>query len=116
MKIQLSATVLLIMAVFICDLGWAKPPQTGAELGSALGSGETRTLLPDGRLLVLGGQYRSGTITNAAAIVNSQTGVLTKLPQTLKFGRAWHTATVLPNGTVLIIGGLGPDGQVVGEA
>jgi RHS repeat-associated protein len=78
--------------------------------------GETRTLLPDGRLLIVGGQNGNGTIKSDVSMQDSLTGTSTPLSAALNYARAWHTATVLPDGKVLIFGGIGPDGAVVSQA
>jgi RHS repeat-associated protein len=70
-------------------------------------------LLPDGTVLLLGGQNSNGKVVKAAAIESVQSGTATSLAARLNVGRAWHTASVLPDGTVLIIGGIGSDGRVV---
>lgn len=79
-------------------------------------NGETSTLLPDGRLLIVGGQDSTGQIQAAASLRNPETGAITILGNRLQVARAWHTATVLPDGTVLILGGIGRDGHVVEPA
>jgi RHS repeat-associated protein len=78
--------------------------------------GETRTLLPGGRLLVLGGQDESGKPKADAFIQDPDIGAMTALTSKLNYARAWHTATVLPDGKVLILGGVGADGSVVSQA
>ena len=67
-------------------------------------AGQTSTLLPDGRLLVVGGQDSDGP-TATVAIAESQTGELVPLPFVLRQARAWHSATMLPDGRVLVAGG-----------
>lgn len=78
--------------------------------------GTSKTLLPDGTLLLLGGQNSDGKVSQTAAIENVQSGMTTILSVRLNFARAWHTASVLPDGTVLILGGVGTDGRVVKHA
>ena len=70
----------------------------------------TATLLPDGRVLVVGGVGNGGASLLASAVLwdpktesFSQTGAL-------QSGRAHHTATSLPDGAVLIVGGGGDAG------
>src|SRR5713226_5392793 len=65
--------------------------------------GQSATLLPDGRMLLLGGEGADGRVTNAAVIKDLESGVLRPLPAALNLARAWHTATVLPDGTVLVL-------------
>ncbi|MBI3302592.1 MAG: Ig-like domain-containing protein, partial [Deltaproteobacteria bacterium] len=80
-----------------------------------LPSGQTSTLLPDGRWLFLGGEGPSGPLATAT-LWDPHTATLTTVAHSLQFPRAWHSATVLPDGTVLILGGLGADGQAVAAA
>lgn len=77
--------------------------------------GQTATLLPDGRWLLLGGE-KDDVAQNLATLVDPATGQSSPLLLPLTQARAWHTATVLPNGRVLILGGIGEDGLIVGEA
>jgi len=74
--------------------------------------GQSATLLPDGRLLLIGGEGLQGPVATAA-ILNPQSGVITTLQSGLHQARAWHTATLLPNGTVLVFGGIDVNGQLV---
>ena len=86
-------------------------PRGSGEIPSRL-SGQSATLLPDGRLLLIGGEGPNGPLS-AAAILNTDSGALTLLPAGIHEARAWHTATLLPNGTVLVFGGIGATGQEV---
>jgi len=63
----------------------------------------TATLLPNGTVLIAGGQNSSGA-TATAEIYNPATGSNT-LTAPLNFARWGHTATLLTNGTVLVTGG-----------
>lgn len=81
----------------------------------ALSAGQTATLLPDGRWLILGGESENGPLS-AAAIKDARTGESSTLPDGLKQPRAWHSATMLPDGTVLIYGGIGSNGQTLNSA
>src|ERR1700752_2209783 len=78
-------------------------------------AGESTTVLPDGRTLLMGGESAGGPLTNAE-IRDSCSGAITRLAAGLKFGRAWHTATVLPDGLVLVFGGVGSKGEVLDTA
>lgn len=62
------------------------------------------TLLPDGKILILGG-YSEGVMTSLAEIINPVTGEITLLDSPLNIGRFGHSAKLLSNGSVLIIGG-----------
>ena len=68
----------------------------------------TATLLPNGKVLVAGGDSGSGDLSSAelydlASGTWSATG-------SLNTARSSHTATLLPNGKVLVAGGQGPGG------
>src|SRR5258708_7514742 len=78
--------------------------------------GGTGTLLPDGRLLLAGGQDSNGRVQATLATRNTVTETITTLGVGLHFPRAAHTPTVLPDGTVLILGGVGQDGKLVPSA
>jgi RHS repeat-associated protein len=67
-------------------------------------TGQTATLLPDGRTLLVGGDGPHGVVSTVA-IKDPQTGSTTELKNGLIHARAWHTATLLPDGTVLVFGG-----------
>jgi hypothetical protein len=77
--------------------------------------GQSRTLLPDGRILLTGGEDSQSTLLNTA-LMSSPDGQIRPLQSGLLVARAGHTATVLPDGTVLIFGGIGQDGKLVTQA
>jgi RHS repeat-associated protein len=77
--------------------------------------GQSVTLLPDGRELLLGGESPDGP-RGEAAVANSRAEKPVPLTARLRHARAWHSATVLPDGRVFIFGGVGGDGQVLGVA
>ena len=80
-----------------------------------LAPGQSATLMPDGRWLLLGGQGEGGPIQDAYVKAAGR-GAAQSLPRGLQRARAWHTATLLPDGTVLILGGVGADGEPVETA
>jgi hypothetical protein len=65
----------------------------------------TATLLPNGKLLVAGGNG-SGNALASAELYDPSTGIWTGIGS-LNTGRESHTATLLPNGKVLVAGGEG---------
>src|SRR5262249_47737809 len=75
-------------------------------------TGESTTLLPDGRLLRIGGMGADGPQTGAI-FTDARTGEAFQAVGTISRPRSWHTATLLPNGNVLLVGGLDPAGQPV---
>jgi RHS repeat-associated protein len=78
-------------------------------------AGQSTTLLPDGRLLLIGGKEEDG-LRGGAAIRDGRTGETVALPSGLHQARAWHSATMLPDGRVLVVGGIDGDGQALESA
>ena len=94
-----------------------KPARPARPVRSQTGelTGQTSTLLPDGRLLLAGGQDTNGPKA-IIAISDPRTGEVVPLSVVLRQARAWHTATMLPNGRVLIVGGKGLNDTTVESA
>lgn len=89
---------------------------TSANVQSLSNSpGQSVTVLPDGRLLLLGGEV-NGVPSARGFVKDISTEKIMALPQVLAYARAYHTATVLPDGSVLILGGIGKDGNVLDVA
>jgi N-acetylneuraminic acid mutarotase len=65
----------------------------------------TATLLPNGQVLLTGGQTNSGVVLNTAELFDPLINTFTALSATMTVARAGHTATLLPDGTVLLSGG-----------
>jgi len=105
--VKALAGILILGVVLLLPGARAHPP--GAP--PAVLPGQTVTLLPDGRWLLIGGQGSQGPLATVT-IQDPGTGSTTALPP-LRQPRAGHSATVLPEGGVLVLGGLGPDGQLV---
>src|SRR5262245_14684326 len=67
----------------------------------------TATPLPDGRVLVVGGQSDANapnTALNKATAYNAQSDTWTEVAA-MSAPRSGHTATLLPDGRVLVVGG-----------
>jgi hypothetical protein len=73
----------------------------------------TATLMPDGTVIVLGGQSTSGTSLSAAEVYSS-TAVAWSSLAAMPTALAYHTATLLQDGRLLVIGGSGALGASAG--
>jgi len=82
------------------------PVWTNAGAGSlsTARDSHTATLLPNGKVLVVGGRY-STTMYATAELYDPATGIWSTTGS-LSTGRVYHTATLLPNGKVLVAGGI----------
>jgi|GEM_PF-6482268 len=72
----------------------------------------TSTLLPNGLVLITGGQsiwYVDDTALNTAELFDPGNGQFATIPP-MFFARYYHTATLLPDGSVLIAGGITTSG------
>jgi RHS repeat-associated protein len=83
--------------------------ETGLKQARAF---HTATLLPDGNVLVLGGNGPSQLISETAEIFNPDTGLSTQLELSIPQQRAQHRATLLSDGRVLVTGGTSVNGKV----
>ncbi len=93
------------------------PRSTTWTLTGSMGvarASQTATLLPDGRVLVVGGFNTTGILASAE-IYDPRTGLWTATGQ-LHVARAYHTSTLLPDGSVLVVGGLGQTGSALSSA
>jgi Galactose oxidase, central domain/Kelch motif/FG-GAP-like repeat/FG-GAP repeat len=72
-------------------------------------SNHTATLLPNDRIIVVGGRTYDSISAEAFAYDLNQNrwAAIPSLPQP----RRWHTATLLPNGKLLVVGGFGGQAQ-----
>jgi RHS repeat-associated protein len=109
-----------LLPLLAAQLVWAAKPQISIPEAadyrpSGLLPGQTFTLLPDGRWLLLGGMTESGP-SPEATIRDPKSGSSIRLHTNLVFARAWHSATLLPDGRVLVIGGDGTSGEIVNRA
>ena len=76
-------------------------------------TGHTATLLPDGKVLVVGGSD-NGNYLASAELYDPATGTWS-LTGSLNTGRTLHSATLLPDGKVLVAGGSNPGALKTGE-
>jgi N-acetylneuraminic acid mutarotase len=106
--------VLLVMMAALPVLA-AGESGTWRAAGSLLqqrDNGQTATLLPDGTVLVAGGQDSGGTITAETEIFHPADSTWAKGPP-MGVARLGHTAVRLDDGRVLVIGGLSAFGTPV---
>lgn len=101
------------------------PPNPTPQLGWALTNSlptarhsHTATRLGDGRVLVVGGEYDTGSIPQfiyptQATIYDPITKLWTPAGN-LSMARTGHTATLLPNEKVLVVGGYYREGDQIG--
>ena len=94
----------VIAAGLLCTLAFAGLPVNPAPVTP---HGQSATLLPDGRWLLVGGLANGAVSGDISA---------PSISAKLLHPRHSHTATVLPDGTVLILGGLGQDRSIVRAA
>ncbi|HEX5685597.1 MAG TPA: RHS repeat-associated core domain-containing protein [Ideonella sp.] len=78
--------------------------------------GHSLTVLPDGRVLVLGGKDANGTVLSKAEAFDPATGRFSALEIAGLLPRALHSAAVLGDGRVLITGGVDARGTPLVEA
>lgn len=67
--------------------------------------GHAATLLPDGRVLITGGQLWMEELSSAE-IFDPATESFSPLPTEMAYARVRHEAILMPNGKVLIVGGV----------
>ncbi len=67
--------------------------------------GHTATLLPNGKVLVIGGTDGAAAL-KSAEIYDPVTELWTAVTGSMRFTRRWHTATLLTDNTVLVVGGV----------
>ena len=86
----------------------AQEPDRDGRLATRVRGGHTSTLLPNGKVLVVGGVIGSSVLASAELYdpaANGGAGAWTATGS-LATARTGHTATLLPNGKVLVVGGV----------
>ena len=90
-------------------------PARPTKQTAALPAGQSSTLLPDGQLLLIGGEGPDGPLA-AMEFKTPDNNDAVQVAGRLRRARAWHSATLLPDGSVLIFGGVNARGQVIEDA
>lgn len=72
------------------------------------------TLLPNGKVLIIGGSSSMNVYLASAEIYDPATGIFTATGS-MGSGRSYATATLLSNGKVLVTGGIGPSYRASAE-
>jgi N-acetylneuraminic acid mutarotase len=118
MGLRSSGPAFAILLLCVLPLQASAPVATGTwQQGSVLSTvrtGATATLMPDGRVLIVGGKDGNG-IALATAEVFKLDGTTAPVPSMLT-PRYGHSALLLNNGSVLVAGGHTTGGAVVNTA
>jgi uncharacterized repeat protein (TIGR02543 family) len=112
MKHSMVHRLILVLLVSLLALPCSQAAETWtptASLGTAR-KRHTATLLPNGKLLVVGG-YNGNGATSSAELYDPTTGTWTATGSLLT-GRGVHTATLLPNGKIIVVGGSSSGGAI----
>src|ERR1051325_11689625 len=112
-----SRTGLFILAALALAVpsAWmmiAAPGVPALQFGRDVPSGSSSTLLPDGRMLIVGGAGVSGPISAAEILSN---GSLTSVAA-MSIARAKAGAITLTDGRVLVTGGITAGGEILSSA
>ena len=105
---NINARMLMLRVIIACmsilgvDCAQAAVWNTNYPMSTAR-SYHTATLLPNGKVLVAGGQ-NSSSVTSSAELFDPATGKWTSTGA-MTTSRCYHTATLLPNGKVRVAGG-----------
>ncbi len=114
---QFPLWTLFIAAWCVIAGAWAPEAALAAGIpdmpATATAPGQSSTLMPDGRWLLVGGDTDGLRATALLRDVSTTPAKETAVNGHLVVPRAWHTATLLPNGNVLIVGGVDSANQTV---
>ena len=107
------AGLALVHIILLADIGVASgqspdPPGSFFVTGNLVNAryGHTATLLPNGKVLVVGGLVNNYTPLTTAELYDSTTGTWSATGS-MATARSSHSATLLSNGKVLVAGGAG---------
>lgn len=105
--VWLAAGLLALLGPFTATRPFA---EQDAPAAIHVSPGQSVTLLPDGRWLVIGGWRADGSVKPPVAVDGTSA---VPIPATLHHQRVGHTATVLPDSSVLVAGGVNREGRAV---
>ncbi|MBN1889931.1 MAG: tandem-95 repeat protein [Thermoflexales bacterium] len=120
-RLAQTASVFLLGALLLALARAASLPRAAQATANAWGSTgsmtsarreHSATLLPDGRLLVVGGIDTNNTDLKSAQVYDPASGAWSSV-EDMTYSRSGHSTTLLPNGRVLITGGKGTGGLVL---
>jgi N-acetylneuraminic acid mutarotase len=106
----LVALALLLVGATKASAGFA--PVASSITGRAH---STSTLLPSGRVLVVGGEDANGALLNSTELYDPASNKWTGAAPLIS-AREHHTATLLPSGKVLVAGGIGVNATMLANA
>ena len=107
---------LLMLTLFVAQPARASSATNANPLNAAR-QNHTATLLPSGKVLVVGGFGGSGSsgAISTTELYDPATGMWTATGE-MTNKRACHTATLLPSGKVLVVGGTGDPSNSLSSA
>jgi RHS repeat-associated protein len=91
------------------------PSSDVASVAAQSPDGQSQTLLPNGSLLLVGGQASNAAV-NTVFFQNVKSGSRSEASGVILHARAFHSATLLPSGSVLIFGGAAEGSPALAQA